>query len=115
MVYLGTVVFALGVCYFWPTMIGFTGEYLHKTGALGMSLMGGAGMFAVSIWNPIIGNWIDSARARAVADGLTGDAVELAAGQSTLANMALFPVVLIVAFGILFALRGRLAKGAHTQ
>ena len=115
MVYLATIVFALGVCYFWPTMIGFTGEYLHKTGALGMSLMGGAGMFAVSIWNPIIGNWIDSARTEALAEGLSGEAVELAAGQSTLAHMALFPTVLIVAFGLLFALRGRFRKGAHTE
>jgi MFS family permease len=115
MVYVATIVFALGVCYFWPTMIGFTGEYLPKTGALGMSLMGGAGMFAVSIWNPIIGNWIDSARSAAVAEGLSGDAVELAAGQSTLAHMTLFPAVLIVAFALLFALRGRFQKGAHTE
>jgi len=81
MVYVATIVFALGVCYFWPTMIGFTGEYMPKTGALGMSLMGGIGMFAVSIWNPIIGGWIDASRAEAVANGLTGEAVELARRQ----------------------------------
>ena len=115
MVYVATIVFALGVCYFWPTMIGFTGEYMPKTGALGMSLMGGIGMFAVSIWNPIIGGWIDASRAEAVANGLTGEAVELAAGQSTLASMTMFPVLLIVAFGILFAIRGRLKKCDHTQ
>ncbi|MEX0272966.1 MAG: sugar MFS transporter, partial [Flavobacteriaceae bacterium] len=45
MIYIAAVFFALGVCYFWPTMIGFTSEYISKTGALGMSLMGGAGMF----------------------------------------------------------------------
>lgn len=115
MVYVATIVFALGVCYFWPTMIGFTGEYLPKTGALGMSLMGGAGMFAVSIWNPIIGNWIDEARVEATAAGLSPDAVELAAGQSTLAHMTMFPIVLVVAFAFLFVLRGKFQKGAHTQ
>jgi hypothetical protein len=115
MVYVGIVVFALGVCYFWPTMIGFTSEYLPKTGALGMSLMGGAGMFAVSMWNPIIGGWIDENRA-AAAEGLTDpSAIELAAGQATLTNMVMFPVVLILAFGVLFALRGKFEKGAHTR
>lgn len=112
MVYLATIVFAIGVCYFWPTMIGFIGEYQPKTGALGMSLMGGAGMFAVSIWNPIIGGWIDSARAEATASGVTPDAIELAAGQATLGNMTLFPLALVVAFGILFAMRGKVQKAA---
>ncbi len=114
MVYVATIVFALGVCYFWPCMIGFIAEYLPRTGALGMSLMGGAGMFAVSIWNPIIGHWIDQHRAAAEATGLEGSAAELAAGQATLTNMTTFPVVLTVAFIILFAVRGKLAKGAHT-
>ena len=115
MVYLATIVFALGVCYFWPCMIGFIAEYLPNTGALGMSLMGGAGMFAVSIWNPIIGHWIDQHRAAAEKAGMSGSAAELAAGQATLSNMSMFPLVLIVAFGILFAMRGKLEKGAHTR
>jgi len=111
MVYLAIVVFALGVCYFWPTMIGFTSEYMPKTGALGMSLMGGAGMFAVSIWNPIIGNWIDTNREAAAASGLRDEsAIDLAAGQATLSNMTLFPVALIIAFGLLFAVRRKLKR-----
>ncbi|EDY83451.1 transporter, major facilitator family [Verrucomicrobiia bacterium DG1235] len=112
MVYLATIIFAMGVCYFWPTMIGFIGEYQPKTGALGMSLMGGAGMFAVSIWNPIIGNWIDSARAEAVAAGVAPENVDLAAGQATLGNMTIFPILLVVAFGILFAMRSKIQKAA---
>ena len=43
-------VFAVGICFFWPTMLGFVSEYLPKTGALGLSLMGGAGMFSVSLF-----------------------------------------------------------------
>ena len=62
MVYLAAFLFAIGICYFWPTMIGFTAEYIPQTGALGMSLVGGAGMFAMSIWNPVIGNWLDGHR-----------------------------------------------------
>lgn len=102
MVYVSAILFAVGVMYFWPTMIGATAEYVPETGALGLSFMGGVGMFAVSLWQPVIGSWIDSARTQAIADGVAEDAVELAAGQAALANIAIFPIVLVVAFGILF-------------
>lgn len=98
MVYVAAIVFALGVAYFWPTMIGFVSEYIPKSGALGMSLIGGAGMFSLSIWSPVIGGWIDAARQQAQESGLLGDAAELAAGQVALTNIALIPLVLIVLF-----------------
>ncbi|KXI29681.1 MFS transporter [Paraglaciecola hydrolytica] len=97
-VYFAAVVFALGITYFWPTMIGCTAEYTPKTGALGMSLMGGAGMFAMGIWNPIIGGWIDSATKEATAAGLSGNELALASGQAALNNLIMFPLVLIVLF-----------------
>ncbi|MDN4504282.1 MFS transporter [Alteromonadaceae bacterium BrNp21-10] len=115
MVYLATIVFACGVMYFWPTMIGFIGEYQPKTGALGMSLMGGAGMFSVSIWNPVIGGWIDTNKQAAVASGLAPENIELAAGQATLQNMVLFPLVLVVLFGGLYFMRKQFATNASTQ
>jgi MFS family permease len=110
MVYVAAITFAIGVCYFWPTMIGFVGEYIPKTGALGMSLVGGAGMFATGIWQPVIGGWLDDERAAAQANGLLGDAAELAAGQATLDNLAIFPAILIVLFGILFFFRKKLEE-----
>ena len=97
-VYLAAIVFALGVTYFWPTILGCVGEYMPKSGALGMSLMGGAGMFAVSIWNPVIGSWIKNAADQAQASGLSGDALALASGQAALSNLMVFPLILIVAF-----------------
>lgn len=105
MVYVSAIVFAVGVCYFWPTMIGVTAQYIPRSGALGMSLVGAAGMFALTIWNPIIGGWIDSARAQAEASGLEGSAVEIAAGQGALSQLVFFPAVLIAAFGALYAAR----------
>jgi len=102
LIYLSTAVFAVGLTYFWPTMIGFVGEYLPETGALGMSLVGGAGMFALTIWNPIIGKWLDTSRAEAIAQGLSQEAADLAAGQATLDNLAFFPAILIIAFTILY-------------
>lgn len=110
MVYVAAALFALGVCYFWPTMIGFISEYASKTGALGMSLVGGAGMFATSMWNPIIGSRLDTEKASALASGLVGDAADIEAGRSVLGFMVYFPVTLIVLFGILFIMRSKIEK-----
>jgi MFS transporter, putative metabolite:H+ symporter len=113
MVYISAVIFAIGVCYFWPTMIGFVAENLPRTGALGMSILGGMGMFSTSLFQPIIGKWLDTEKAAATAQGLSGDAIELTAGQATLDNMAVFPAILIVAFaGLYFYMRKR-GTAAH--
>jgi hypothetical protein len=77
-------------------------EYVPETGALGLSLIGGAGMFAVSLWNPVIGQWIDSARVQATSITSNASEAELLAGQSVLANLTLFPMVLIIAFALLY-------------
>jgi MFS family permease len=112
MAYLAAIFFALGVCYFWPTMLGFIAEKVPLSGALGLSLVGGMGMFSTAIFQPIIGGWIDGHKSEMASQGLTGDALELAAGQATLQNMTIFPIILIVAFTILFFwMRGRKAKG----
>jgi MFS family permease len=101
MAYVAAVFFAMGVCYFWPNMIGFVAEKIPLSGAIGMSVVGAFGMFSTSIWQPIIGGWIDDARVDAAAMNLEGDALELAAGQATLQTMMIFPIILIVLFTIL--------------
>ncbi len=115
MVYVSAILFAIGVAYFWPNMISFIAVYIPKTGALGMSLIGGVGMVGVSIFQPIIGGWLDAERAEASAKGLTGDALDLAAGQATLDNIAVIPAVLVIAFAVLFfVMRKKKAEGtAH--
>jgi MFS family permease len=102
MVYVAAIFFALGVCYFWPNMIGFVAEKIPLSGALGMSIVGGMGMFSSSIFQAIIGGWIDSSTAEQSALGLTGTDLELAAGQQTLTYMISFPAILIVLFAILY-------------
>jgi len=42
-------VFALGVCYFWPTMLGVVSERVPRSGALGLGLMGTVGMATVGL------------------------------------------------------------------
>jgi MFS transporter, putative metabolite:H+ symporter len=102
MTYVAAIFFAIGVALFWPNMVGFIAEKVPLSGALGMSIIGGIGMFSTAIFQPIIGRWIDSAKASQTAAGLTGDEMELAAGQATLGTMITFPAILIVAFTILF-------------
>ena len=77
-------VFAVGVCYFWPTMIGVASEYVPKSGALGMSILGGAGFVATSMVLPIMGK-----------------SIETSGPQATLLNMTVLPVILVVEFVIL--------------
>ncbi len=42
-------VFAVGVCYFWPTMLGVVSERMPKSGALGLGLMGAVGTAVVGL------------------------------------------------------------------
>lgn len=102
MAYVAALVFAIGVCYFWPVMVGAVAQRVPLSGALGMSIIGGVGMFSTAIFQPIIGSWIDASRAEQSASGLAGDALELAAGQATLQKMVMFPGILIVLFIIFF-------------
>ena len=115
MIYFGAILFAFGVCYFWPTMIGFVSEYLPKTGALGMSLVGGVGMLYYSIWQPIIGSWLDTEKEIALSSGAAQEVAELIAGKAALGNMAYFPMALIFLFGFLFFMRNKLEKNRIPQ
>jgi len=49
MAFLSATVFAIGVCYFWPTMLGVVSERVPRSGALGLALMGGTGMLMVGV------------------------------------------------------------------
>ncbi|MCF8262514.1 MAG: MFS transporter [Melioribacteraceae bacterium] len=95
-VYLAAVVFAVGVCFFWPTMLGFVSEEIPESGALGLSIIGGLGMFSVSIVLPIMGVFMD-----------TGSA-----GTETLRYMAILPAILILLFGFLYSKFGKKSKVA---
>jgi MFS family permease len=122
--YFAALIFGIGVCYFWPTMLGFVAENIPKSGALGLNLMGGAGMFAVSIYTLIMGGFYD----RLIAKQLPADAsmeayrtaaagsseagqyaaAQLTAGPDVLRATAVIPVLLIVAFaGLVFYMKNR--------
>jgi MFS family permease len=102
MTYVAAIIYALGICYFWPVMIGSVAHRVPKSSALGMSIVGGVGMFSTAIFQPIIGGWIDSARAKNASEGISETALELATGQDALMKMLAFPLILIVLFTIFF-------------
>jgi len=82
--FLAAAVFAVGVCYFWPTMLSFVAEKIPSSGALGLSLLGGLGMFSVAIVLWAMGFVMDMDTS----------------GSDTLYRMALLPAILIVLFGV---------------
>jgi len=99
------LVFAVGICFFWPTMLGFVSEYLPNTGALGLSLMGGAGMFSVSLILPVMGKWYDKYKAAAVAAGEEVTKADAIAGSNTFMKVAIMPAILLVIFVIVYFAR----------
>jgi len=118
------IVFGLGVAFFWPCMIGFVAENLPRTGAVGLNLMGGAGMFGVSIYMIFMGGYYDQVMIQKLPPGASLDAyrsaapgtemarafndAKSAAGPEVLSTTMVIPVVLIVAFaGLVFFMRKR--------
>ncbi|RTL58354.1 MAG: MFS transporter [Sphingobacteriales bacterium] len=124
MLFVGAAVFGLGVCYFWPTMLGFVAENLPRTGAVGINLMGGAGMFAVSVYMMFMGGYYDKLLGQKLPAGASLKEYNAAAPGTEMANALaqakvtagpeiinvtlLIPVVLTVAFaGLYIYMRNR--------
>lgn len=105
MMFAAATVFALGVCFFWPTMLGFVSEQFPRTGALGLAIMGGAGMLSVSFVLPVMGKIYDAGIASRLPEGVPASAadsaIQAAAGLETLGEVALLPLILAVVFGII--------------
>lgn len=105
-VFFAAIIFGMGVCFFWPTMLGFVNTNMPETGALGLNLMGGAGMFAVSIYTMFMGSYYDE-----IVKSSNGN--EALAGQQILHTTLIIPCILIVAFiGLNIYMKGRAKKSA---
>jgi len=104
------IVFAIGICFFWPTMLGFVSEYIPKSGALGLSLMGGAGMFSTSLVIPMMGKWFDNNKAAAMQQGMSEIEANHAAGSDTLMKVAIMPAILLVVFILIYIVRRNVYK-----
>ncbi len=127
MLFVGALIFGAGVCYFWPTMLGFVAEYLPKTGAVGLNLMGGAGMFAVSVYTIFMGGVYDKLIANKLPEGsdlklyasenateemktALAEANKLA-GPEVINTTLIIPIILSIAFiGLYFYMRNKKNK-----
>ncbi|HYG39095.1 MAG TPA: MFS transporter [Cytophagales bacterium] len=98
MAFVASLIFGAGVSFFWPTMLGFVSENIPKTGALGLAIMGGAGMLAQAFALPFIGSIFDDLKNSNLAAGLSAETAQLTAGMLTLKYIIIIPVILIVAF-----------------
>ncbi|MGI8912005.1 MAG: MFS transporter [Rubrobacteraceae bacterium] len=80
--FVAATVFAVGICYFWPTMLGVTAERFPAGGAWLLGIMGGIGNISVAITMPILGGIYDTS------------------GPTTaLRSMAILPLILLLIFG----------------
>ena len=80
MAFVSATVFAVGVCYFWPTMLGVVSERVPKSGALGLALMGGMGMLIVGV--------VTAPQMGRVADGYLHEQLQTETMQETVVSGA---------------------------
>jgi len=80
------LVFGIGVCYFWPTMLAITSERFPKGGALLLAMTGAFGNIAVGFTTPAMGKIMD----------VTGDQ------QTALQYVAILPVIVLIAFTCIY-------------
>ncbi|MXW82740.1 MAG: MFS transporter [Rhodothermaceae bacterium] len=57
--FLTAAIWAAGIAYFWPTMLGYVSERNPKSGALGLGVMGAVGMLASFFVTPWLGDIAD--------------------------------------------------------
>lgn len=117
MVFGAAGIFALGVAFFWPSMLGFVSENIPQSGALGLAIMGGIGFFGGAIAQPVLGAIFDAQTIAAVPAGQAIETLKAAAagtqeaavwasaqltgGEHTLRFVAIVPAVLIISFTVL--------------
>jgi MFS family permease len=117
MVFASAGIFALGVAFFWPSMLGFVSENIPQSGALGLAIMGGIGFLGGAIAQPVLGAIFDAQTLAAVPaaqtvevlksavegsqEAATWASAQLKGGAITLRFVALVPAVLIVFFSFL--------------
>ena len=78
--------FYVGVCYWWPSMLGIVAERFPKTGAMGLAIIGGVGNFGTTAAGPFMG-WVN--------DNL--------GPESVLPVWSILPLIIFVVFAAMWA------------
>ena len=103
-------IWALGVCFMWPTMLAITSERFPRGGAVAMGLMGFAGGMAIQFVLPQMGAIFDSAKAQAAGGAeklatLSPEAMEEVvryASVESFQSVAIVPLLLLPIFGAIW-------------
>ena len=78
-------VFAVGIAFWWPTMLGITSERFPRSGALGLAVIGATGSFATALSGPVMG-WLS----------------ETYGTERVLPIWSMLPLLLVVIFGAIY-------------
>jgi len=92
-IFFAATVFAFGIAYFWPNMLGLAADRSPMSGALGLAIIGGMGTLGGAIIQPIIGGIFDHQ--------LQMQKTQLSAGATTLQYLICIPVFLLVVFTVM--------------
>ena len=117
LVFASAGIFALGVAFFWPSMLGYVSENIPQSGALGLAIMGGIGFLGGAIAQPVLGAIFDAQTTAAIPAGETVNilkaalkgtkeaaewaSAQLSGGAHTLRFVAVVPAILILFFTFL--------------
>jgi fucose permease len=93
-IFVAATIFAFGIAYFWPNMLGLAADRRPMSGALGLAIMGGMGTLGGAIIQPIIGGIFDHE--------LQQTSNQLAAGAATLQYIVIIPIFLFAVFAVMF-------------
>jgi len=93
LIFVAATIFAFGIAYFWPNMLGLVADRRPMSGALGLAIIGGMGTLGGAIIQPIIGGIFDKQ--------LQLHSNQLEAGAATLQYLIIIPVFLALVFTIM--------------
>jgi MFS family permease len=99
-----------GVCFMWPTMLAVAAERYPRGGAWTIGLMGFAGALSIYLILPKLGKIYDQAKISAAGgadrlaqlQGTELNGVLAQAASESFRTVALFPIALLVAFGLIW-------------
>lgn len=113
---MAATVWAVGVCFLWPTMLSGVAYRFPRGGAWTIGLIGSAGAGAIYFVLPKLGAIYDAAKIEAaggeaafaaLTDGPALDAVFAEAARVSFQSVAILPLILIVVFGAYWVIERR--------
>lgn len=108
--FFAATVWAVGVCFMWPTMLATVADRFRRGGALFLGLLGFAGGLSIQFVLPMMGRIFDSAKLEAAGgieafEKLSGaelDEVLIQASVNSFQSVAVIPLFLLPIFGAIW-------------